>query len=337
MATFRGSFGAVAAKGATNWFPKHMNSGLKQMQAKLRSVDCVIEIHDARIPMTGRHTNFAHQIIGNKPHILLLNKSDLISHGDIKRIASSYECSNVNSLLFTSLKNDQDDGVRQLIPTMRKLVEGSERYGRSLVKEYHAMIVGVPNVGKSSLINMLRAKHLKKGRAVKVGPSAGVTKCVHEKVRICENPQIFLFDTPGILSPKTSDLESGLKLAVCGNLPDHQVGETFIADYLLFLMNKKRCFKYVKYFGLKGPSDCITTVLTAGAVKFDYMNKIRSIETDSYVMKPDLNLVATHFLTTYRKGELGKLVLDEITTTAALKFKKNSELDDGDYENFQNR
>ena len=85
------------------------------MQAKLRTVDCVLELHDARIPLTGRHTNFAHQIIGNKPHILVLNKSDLISASDMTRISSSYEVSDVNSLLFTNLKNDRDDGVRKVI------------------------------------------------------------------------------------------------------------------------------------------------------------------------------------------------------------------------------
>jgi ribosome biogenesis GTPase A len=77
------------------------------------------------------------------------------------------------------------------------------------------MIIGIPNVGKSSLINMLRAKNLKKGRVLKVGPSAGVTKCVHEKVRISADPPIFLFDTPGILTPRIDGDETGMKLAVC--------------------------------------------------------------------------------------------------------------------------
>jgi len=104
----------------------------------------------------------------------------------------------------------------KLVPKMRELMEGSERYHRSGMSEFHAMIIGVPNVGKSSLINILRSKNMRKGRALKVGPSAGVTKCVHEKMRIADNPPLYLFDTPGILTPRITDTETAMKLALCG-------------------------------------------------------------------------------------------------------------------------
>jgi len=297
-----------------NWFPKHMNSGLKQMQAKLRSVDCVLEVHDARIPMTGRNPYLCQQLVGEKPHILILNKGDLISNDLKARIKKTYAnsvppCRNV---IFTNCKFDRCTGIKSIIPTMRRLIESSDRHHRSQAKEYHAMIIGIPNSGKSSLINMMRATNLKKGRAVKVGPSAGVTKCVHEKVRICESPPIFLFDTPGILQPVIENATTAMKLAVCGNLPDAQVGEINIADFMLFVLNKLKLFTYLDFVGMKEPSDCITTVLVAGAVRHNYINQMLSTINNQYMMKPDLHRVAKEFVEAFRQGEFGRITLDNI-------------------------
>lgn len=161
------------------------------MQAKLRSVDCILELHDARIPFSGRNPNFSHGLVGEKPHIIILNKVDLISRDQMKKIRKTYEKTISPNVVFTNCKYDQDPGMKQvgchfyvtwlwlilfcrsavdlfyfyfqLVPLMKDLIEKSDRYHRTGTKEYHAMIIGIPNVGKSSLINMLRSKYLKKG------------------------------------------------------------------------------------------------------------------------------------------------------------------------------
>jgi len=314
MSGFRTAFGAATKRIDLNWFPKHMNSGLKQMQAKLRSVDCVLEVHDARIPLSGRNPNLCEQLVGPKPHILILNKADLITNdmkGKIRRIyGNGTPC--MKNIIFTNCKYDQCSGIRKIIPKMKELIETSDRFHRSHTKEYHAMIIGIPNSGKSSLINMLRSKNLRKGRAVKVGPSAGVTKCVHEKVRICENPPIFLFDTPGILQPVIPNATTGMKLAVCGNLPDSKVGELVIADYILFVLNKMEIFSYTDFMGLKEPSDCITTVLTSGAAHHNYVQSLLSSVNNQYILKPDMQRMSSEFILAFRRGQFGKITLDRV-------------------------
>ena len=78
------------------------------------------------------------------------------------------------------------------------------------------MVFGVPNVGKSSLINALRGVHMRKKRVLQVAPEAGLTKNVHERIRVCNSPAVFLFDTPGIMNPRISSMDVGMRLASCG-------------------------------------------------------------------------------------------------------------------------
>jgi len=319
MSGFRRHFGKLPK--ALNWYPKHMNSGLKQMQAKLRSVDCIIELHDARIPFTGRNPNFYDTFIRDKPHILVLNKADLITNDMCHKIRDLVHKAGTKNVLFTNCKDDQNSGLKKLTPMIIKLIEESDRYHRAFNPEYHAMIIGVPNVGKSSLINLVRSRNLKKGRALKIAPSAGVTKMVHHKVKICNDPPLFLFDTPGILTPRIDADETGMKLAVCGNLPDHDVGQVLIADYMLFAMNKNGYTKYIEFMGLDGPCDCILTVLTKGCLHHNLMMSVRVVDAGSdRQTKPNYDGMAKIFIDKFRKAEFGRIVLDDLTDDTVNKF-----------------
>ncbi|EEB14536.1 conserved hypothetical protein [Pediculus humanus corporis] len=184
-----------------NWFPGHMRNSLAQMQAKMRSVDVVVEVHDSRIPFSGRNPLFVKSLLGTRPHILVLAKMDLIDNSP-------------QILTSNSIK-------------------------------YKVMIVGVPNVGKSSLINRLRHINLRKGKATLVGSNPGVTMSVQNEIKVCTDPPIFLIDTPGIFIPNVSDIECGMKLALCSCVKNNLIGEYTIADFLLYWMNKTENFKYV--------------------------------------------------------------------------------------------
>ncbi|CAH1979673.1 unnamed protein product [Acanthoscelides obtectus] len=155
---FRSVFKTVD-KDLVRWFPGHMDRGLKQMQHKLRSVDCVIEVHDARIPMSGRNTDFKYTISGGmKPHILVLNKADLIEkdmHDPIrKRLQDEFQ-----HIIFTNCKVQKCSGVSAIFPLAQELISKSERFNRQEAEDFNMMIIGVPNVGKSSLINRLRVRY----------------------------------------------------------------------------------------------------------------------------------------------------------------------------------
>ncbi|GBP78953.1 Mitochondrial GTPase 1 [Eumeta japonica] len=245
-------------KDLLRWFPGHMNKGLKQMQRILTSVDCVIEVHDARIPFSGRNPIFTNTLIGAKPHILVLNKRDLTIPSLIPKVKAQLKSEQkIEHVVYTNGKDQKCRGLKSLVPMIVDIVKNSNRYNRIDAEDYNVMIIGVPNVGKSSVINMLRSIKLKVAHALPVGAVAGVTRSLMTKMRINNDPEIFMFDTPGILEPSTRDIEMGLKLALCASLQDHMVGEEAIADYLLYFLNKHGKFKYVEYMGLQEPCDDI--------------------------------------------------------------------------------
>lgn len=178
--------------------------------------------------------------------------------------------------------------------------------------------MGIPNVGKSTVINRLRNVYLRKaGRATITGPKAGVTRAVLEKIKICDNPRpIYLFDTPGILEPSFQKLDSDaerealMKCALCGNIADKVVGPELIADYLLFWLNKNNNHRYVDFFGMPGPSNEIAQVLTYGAIHYNSLRQTRSLETGGVTVAPNMHEMAEKFVRAFRKGEFGPCFLD---------------------------
>ncbi|XP_076307969.1 mitochondrial GTPase 1-like isoform X2 [Tachypleus tridentatus] len=305
---FRESY-TVANKDLSKWFPGHMYKGMKQMQQKLKMVDCILEVHDARIPFSGRNPNFYHLLTAVKPHILVLNKVDLADVTSQKQIEQSLKQQGINQIIFTNCKDQKDRGLKKVLPTVTDLVTNSERYNRTESKEFHLMAIGVPNVGKSSLINMLRNLHLKKGKASRVGALAGITRSVLERIKISEDPPIYLLDTPGILAPNIKNVEVGLRLALCATVRDHLIGEDLIADYLLYWLNKHQNFSYVQYLGIEEPSDDIRLVLLKTALNLGKTVKVLSSE-GSWVQMPNLQAASSHFIKGFRQGKFGRVLLD---------------------------
>lgn len=131
----------------------------------------------------------------------------------------------------------------QVLPTATKLISGSERYHRQFTPNSNILVVGIPNVGKSSLINLVRSGALRiGGKPTKTGAKPGITRALQMKIRVCDDPLIYILDTPGIMMPNIRNLEIGMKLAACGK-NDKQfhnfIEKNIIALLFLFCSNVK--------------------------------------------------------------------------------------------------
>ncbi|XP_078291171.1 mitochondrial ribosome-associated GTPase 1 isoform X1 [Panthera onca] len=299
----------LGGRDVARWFPGHMAKGLKKMQSSLKLVDCIIEVHDARISFSGRNPLFQ-ETLGLKPHVLVLNKMDLADLKEQQKIIQHLEGEGLKNVVFTNCL--QDENVKQIIPTVTGLVGSSCRYHRGESLEYCAMVIGIPNVGKSSLINALRRQHLRKGKATRVGGEPGITRAVMSRIQVCERPLMFLLDTPGVLAPRIESVEMGLKLALCGTVLDHLVGEETLADYLLYTLNRHQLFGYVRHYGLGGACDDIASVLKQVAVRLGKTQKVKVLTGtgDVNVIQPNYPVAARDFLQTFRRGLLGPVMLD---------------------------
>ncbi|CAN8027945.1 unnamed protein product [Ixodes persulcatus] len=218
------------------------------------------------------------------------------------------------------------------------MIRNSERFNRREEYDYNIMVIGIPNVGKSSLINSLRRNHLgRKGQATRVGAKAGVTMSVLERIKasysltttsrvllqISQEPSMYLLDTPGVLCPTVKDPVVALQLALCSCMPDHLVGVTLMADYLLYWLNQNNNYRqgpwrarywalcYVDYLGLDGPCDDIRLVLYQAAVAAGSTMKRRTHE--GWSIRPNLDAAAQQFIRGFRQGLLGRVVFDAPT------------------------
>ncbi|XP_070381243.1 mitochondrial ribosome-associated GTPase 1 [Dermacentor albipictus] len=301
---FRKAFD-VTPKNIAKWFPTHMYTGMKDMQRKLKSVDCILELHDARVPLSGRNPHFLSMLAAIKPHVLLLNKADLADPASKATATRQLHDQGTRNVLHIR-STEPSRNVDKIVPLVADLIHQSERYNRQEVYDYNIMVIGIPNVGKSSLINALRKMHLgRTGKATRVGATAGVTMSVLQRIKISEDPLMYLLDTPGILSPATNDPHTALQLALCGCMLDHVVGYVLMADYLLFCLNQQQNYSYVDYLGLDGPCDDIRLVLLKTAINMRVVNKVRTYE--GWSLRPNLETAAVNFIQGFRRGLLGRI------------------------------
>lgn len=190
-----------------NWYPGHMKKTRELIQENLKLVDLVVEVIDARIPSSSRNP-IIDQLVGDKKRIIILNKSDL-ADAEENKVWSEFFKQEGNMVLAMNCMSGQ--GANQLIRLLEKIRDEKNK-DAARKKPLRMMIVGVPNVGKSSLINRLTGK-----KSAKTGNKPGVTR---GKQWLNLGNDMQLLDTPGILWPKFEDPEVGLNLAFCGAIKD---------------------------------------------------------------------------------------------------------------------
>ena len=202
------------------WYPGHMRKASNEMIEALPLVNVVIEVLDARIPFSSSNP-FIQELSSDKPHIKLLNKTDLADPDITKHWQNYFEQQANTKTLPLNLKNH--DPSKQIIDLINKL--SPQKEGRNTL----VMVTGIPNVGKSSLINCLAGKHI-----TKTGDEPAVTKG-QQKINLRNG--IMLLDTPGILWPKIENPQGSYRLGTTGAIKDTAVSYEdlafFAAEFLL--------------------------------------------------------------------------------------------------------
>ena len=190
-----------------NWYPGHMKKTRELIKENLKLVDLVVEVLDARIPLASRNPVIG-DIIGSKSRLTVLNKADLADPGQNilweKKLAE-------NGDFVISANCNSGEGIKKILREL-ELIQEKKNEGRERKKALRMMIVGIPNVGKSSLINRLTGK-----KSAKTGDKPGVTR---GKQWLTLSNGMMLLDTPGILWPKFEDQKVALDLAFCGSIKD---------------------------------------------------------------------------------------------------------------------
>lgn len=208
-----------------NWYPGHMKKTRELIAENLKMVDIVIEVIDARIPVSSRNP-IIDELVKTKKRIIILNKSDL-SDGKANAQWSDYFKKQGSMVLAMNCMSG--GGVNQLYKILNRL-QDEKNEGQIRKKPLRMMIVGVPNVGKSSLINRMTGK-----KSAKTGDRPGVTK---GKQWIGLENGMQLLDTPGILWPKFEDPEVGLNLAFCGSIKDEILDVATLALELIKVLQR---------------------------------------------------------------------------------------------------
>lgn len=206
------------------WFPGHMAKARRQVTEKLKLIDIVIELVDARIPASSRNP-MIDEIITNKPRLLLLNKADLADSNLTKEWISYYSDRGITALAIDS---QTGTGMKQIVAESKLILKDKfDKMASRGIKPraIRALIVGIPNVGKSTLINRLAKKNI-----AQTGDRPGVTKA-QQWIKV--GKELELLDTPGILWPKFEDQQVGLRLATTGAIKDTLLNLQEIAVYAL--------------------------------------------------------------------------------------------------------
>ena len=195
-----------------NWFPGHMAKTRRQMMDSIRSADLVIELCDARLPWSSRNPEIG-AMIGEKRHLLFLNKSDLASREGNAAWLAAFKQRYIDAYLTNAQKIRGQETIQTIQRATQEIVERARK--RGIRKTVRVMVAGVPNVGKSTLINRLRGSGI-----AQTGDRPGVTRS-QQWVKI--GPYLELLDTPGLLWPRLEDQEAAKRLCYIGTVSDEVV------------------------------------------------------------------------------------------------------------------
>lgn len=267
------------------WYPGHMTKALRQMKDDMKLIDLVIELVDARVPISSRNPNID-ELANNKSRLVILNKADL---ADKKILNDWVDNLSGKGIMCIPLDSRVNGGMAQIRNKCREVCkEKIERDLKRGIKNrpIRAMVVGIPNVGKSTFINSFAKK-----ASAKTGNKPGVTKG-QQWIKI--DKQLELLDTPGILWPKFEDQQVGVNLALIGSINDEIVSREELSKILIDFLNAN-----------------YPDTMTA---RYDG-NDMEAIATRLGCVgkggEPDYERASKLFLDDFRSGKLGNISLEK--------------------------
>ena len=271
-----------------NWYPGHMKKTRELIQENLKMVDVVVEVIDARIPISSRNP-IIDDLVGDKIRVIALNKSDL---ADIKAVNEQIDIFREKGQYALALNSISGEGIVRLFNLLEKLEQKKNR-GQLRNKPLRIMIVGVPNVGKSSLINRMTGK-----KSAKTGDRPGVTR---GKQWLALRNGMQLLDTPGILWPKFEDPKVGLNLAFCGSIKDEIMDIATLALELINVLSRDYPELLLKRYKLETLGETPLVTMEHIARKRGFLLPANRI---------DYERTGRILMDEFRSGALGKITLE---------------------------
>lgn len=276
-----------------NWFPGHMTKAKRAMQEKLKLVDMVIEIRDARIPYASKNP-LIDELINQKPRLIILSKIDKAEAKYTEEWVNVLKDENTNVLCLNILK---DNVIKKVVNASKQLMQNKiARQVRKGIKPraIRAMVCGVPNVGKSTLINQLAKK-----KATITGDRPGVTKSL-QWVKV--GNEIELLDTPGVLWPKFEDEHIGMVLAVTGAIKDQILPLEEVAYFALKYLKEGYAEQLTSYYDIELIENNYKLFQNIG-MKRGYISKGNEV---------DMKRVIDSFLRDIRDDKLGSITWEKV-------------------------
>lgn len=282
------------------WYPGHMTKTRRQIQADLKQVDLVAEIIDARIPISSRNPDID-ELVGEKPRLIVLNRADQADPAMNKAWADWFRQKGW-SVLETNARDGR--GVNQFSAAIREaLKEKLEQWkAKGLVgRPVRAMVVGVPNVGKSTFINQVA-----KRKSAKAGNKPGVTR---GKQWVTVDAGLELLDTPGILWPKFEDETTGIHLAFTGAVKDEIMDLETLACHLIEILAKRYPQALLERYKVEAdPEQPGWELLEQCGRKRGFLISGGEVDTER---------MARILLDEYRSGKLGRITFESPQDTEA--------------------
>mmetsp|Transcript_3986 Transcript_3986/g.25096 ORF Transcript_3986/g.25096 Transcript_3986/m.25096 type:complete len:300 (-) Transcript_3986:871-1770(-) len=296
----------MATRASVQWFPGHMAKATRAIQQRLKAVDAVVEVRDARAPWASGNATL-NEMLRHKTRIVALHKAELADANHLHRTMQKMRMEGIDAMATSRLK---PKSIEKLLHAAK------ERLGERFPSAHMllAMVVGVPNVGKSTLINAMRGlSEIKRTRKAAVGPLPGVTRDL-AAFQIGTKPIVYLLDTPGIMVPKVADEETGLKLASIGVIKDSIVGEEKIAEFLLEMLSQhKSMHQRLGNLTLDHSRTRLNKKSLSIAMDAETGNKVNVLMNALGEERTNRNLRSStcrQIVRLFREGKLGQISLD---------------------------